>query len=196
MSTPRDALRSGAHWHLDCRIEAELPKDNVSIRSVANLLSGTIAFALLLVFSAAGYYTWTLYRQARDLDAYIAKGMPDVRIIRAQQREYVDEASKVDQAYGAIRPSLLVTEFIAVLARTLPPEIVVESVNWTDSDIVMSGVVRESRIESGRILTQYVERLKKEPGFAAQFSSIKQVEFIPSKGSFALAFRLQPLPPL
>lgn len=198
MTPRRDALRAGSHWHVDCRIEAELPKDNVvSGRFVANILFGSVAFALLLVFTALSYQTWTTSRQVRDWTARIAKNMPEVRAIQGLQREYVAEASKVDQAYGTIRPTLLVTEFLSVLGRTLPREISVESLEWNDQDIVMRGLIRESRVESGRILTQYVELLKKEPLIAPQFNgAIRQIQFDPNKGTFAVAFRLQPLPPL
>lgn len=198
MTPRRDALRAGSHWHIDCRIEAELPKDNaISGRFVANILFGSVTFALLLVFAAFFYQTWTTGRQLRDWTARIAKSMPEVRVIQGLQREYVAEASKVDQAYGTIRPALLVTEFVGVLGRSLPREISVESLEWNDQDIVMRGHIRESRLESGRILTQYVELLKKDPVIAPQFNgAIRQIGFDPNKGTFALAFRLQPLPPL
>jgi hypothetical protein len=198
MTPRRDALRAGAHWHVDCRIEAELPKDNVvSGRFIANSLFGSVAFALLLVFAALAYQTWTTNRQVLDWAARSAKSMPEVRVIQGLQREYVAAASQVDQAYGTIRPALFVTQFIGVLGRTLPREISVESLEWTDQDIILRGLVRESRVESGRILTQYVELLKKDPTISPQFNgSIRQIGFDPNKGTFALAFRLQPLPPL
>lgn len=198
MTPRRDPLRAGSHWHVDCRIEAELPKDNlVSGRFIANTLFGSLAIALLLVFARLSYQTWTTSRQVTDWTARISKSMPEVNVIRGMQREYVAEASKVDQAYGTIRPALFVTEFIGVLGRTLPREISVESMDWNDQDIVMRGLVRESRLESGRILTQYVELLKKDPVIGPQFNgAIRQIGFDPNKGTFALAFRLQPLPPL
>ncbi|MEO7414689.1 MAG: hypothetical protein ABIZ81_15170 [Opitutaceae bacterium] len=197
MTPRRDALRAGSHWHVDCRLEGELPKDDVvSGRFLAAIFFASVTFSLLLVFAWLGYQTLNVSRQANDSNKRISANMREVRIIQGLQKQYVAEASKIDQAYGTIRPPLVVSEFIGILGRTLPREINLEILEWNDTEVIMRGLLRESRRESARILEQLVSDLKNHPTIAAQFDVIRQAGYDFSKGSFAISFHLQPLPPL
>src|SRR5215216_5161976 len=160
MTPPRDALRAGSHWHLDCRIEAELPKDDaVSGRFLANLLFGIVTLCLSLVFGWFAYQTFKVSSDVRVLENRITTSKTEVNVIRTMQREYVDEASKVDRAYGTIRPALVVSEFIGVLSRTVPDKMTIDSLMWNDNEVTMRGFVRENRRVATQILEDYVKAL-------------------------------------
>ena len=199
MMPNRDALRAGSNWHVDCRLEGELPKDDgVSGRFLATIFYVSITSSLLLVFAWLGYQTFTFSRQVNDAKKRIADNMPEVRKIQGLQKQYVTEASKIDQAYGVIRPAFVVSEFIGVLSRTLPREITIESIEWRDPEtIIMRGALssRESRQTSGRILKEYLSLLKNDPSIRARFD-VQEAAYVASKNTFAFIFRLQPLPPL
>lgn len=202
MNKSRSAARIGSHWHIDCRLEEELPEDNViSLQFVANLLFGTATLCLLLLFSWFAYRTFNQHRQIRDWEKRIAENMPQARQIQLLQREYVAEASKIDQAYGAIRPPLFVSEFIRVLSTTLPNQIGIESLEWTDTDVMMRGVLRGSSQQSARILGDYVDLLRKHEKIGPRFREVRATGFERTRGredvqNFGVIFRLQPLPPL
>ncbi|MEO6567682.1 MAG: hypothetical protein ABIO94_02880 [Opitutaceae bacterium] len=197
MTPSRDALRAGSHWHVDCRLEGELPKDDaVSGRFLATIFFVSITSSLLLVSAWLGYQTLTLSRQVNEANKRIDASMPEVRIIQRLQKEYVTEASKIDQAYGVIRPAFVVSDFIGILSRTLPREINVDLLEWKDPEmIIMHGSLKESRQTNGRILDQYLSVLKSDPTIRAQFE-VRQSAYVPEKGTFAFIFRPQPLPPL
>jgi hypothetical protein len=200
--TRRESIRLGAHWHVDCRLEEELPEDNlVSLQFVANLLFGLVTFCLTLVVSWLGYQTFNQRHQIRDWEKRITDGMPQVRQIQAMQREYVAEASKIDQAYGTIRQALFISEFIRVLSNTLPNQISIEILESNDSDIIMRGELRGSSQQSIRILGEYVDQLRKHEKIGPRFREIRATGFERTRGredlqSFGIIFRLQPLPPL
>src|SRR5436190_810279 len=100
MSKVRESFRLGSHWHVDCRLEEELPEDNlVSLQFLVNLLFGLTTFSLVLVACWVGYQAFNQHRQIREWDKRIAESLPQVRQIQTLQREYVAEASKIDQAY-------------------------------------------------------------------------------------------------
>jgi hypothetical protein len=201
MTRYRDSRRSGSHWHVDCRIEGELPEDHlVSPRFFINLLFASTALVLSLIFGWFSYRTFNLTHQIREWDQRIQRSSAEVMEIQRMQREFVAEASKVDQAYGVIRPSLFVSEFVTVLSRTLPSQINVELLERNDDDIVMRGTIRDTSQRASRLLVDYIEVLRKDPKIAARFRNIKVTAFERAKvkeemQNFGITFRLQPLPP-
>jgi hypothetical protein len=197
MTPRRDALRAGAHWHVDCRLEGELPKDDaVSGQLLAKVVSGIVTLGLLLVFSWMAYHTFKVSREVQDLENRIAVSKPEVNAIRELQRQYNDEASKVDRAYATIRPALFVSEFIGAVARTLPPKVNIEGLVWNDNEIMMRGVVPGSRQVASPILASFLDALNKDPSISAQIIEIRPLGMDYTKGNFTIRFRLRPLPPL
>ena len=67
MSKSSDSSQAIPPWHLDCRIEADLPEDNVvGTRFLINAVFGALAVAALLV--ALFYFAvhWSIGDQMRD----------------------------------------------------------------------------------------------------------------------------------
>src|SRR6476619_2950288 len=137
MSRGRDPLRLSSHWHVDCRIETDLPEDNIigAYFLINTALSG-LAFGTVLVLAWMTYHTVQLRTQIKAWDQRIAESRTEVKEIQKMQREYVAEAAKIDRAYEAVRPTLFVTEFLEVLGSTLPPQVTVDMVEWNESGIV------------------------------------------------------------
>jgi hypothetical protein len=202
MTRRRDPLRLGSHWHVDCRLEAELPDDNiVSLNFFANALFGSFALALMLFTGWLGYKAFNLHQQTKNWERGIAESASEVREIQVLQREYVTEASKIDQAYGTIRPKLNISDFVAALSRTLPSEVTVDMVEWNESGIVVRGYLREPIQKASGLLGDYVDVLRKHEKIAPNFQEIRLTGIERAKGneelqSFGLKFGLKPLPPL
>ena len=202
MTRRRETLRLGSHWHVDCRLEAELPDDKiVGVHFIANALFGTMTLGLLLFASYLGYKCYNIKSQIKAWDQSLAENAAEVRSIQLLQREYVTEASKVDQAYGSIRPALHVSSFVTALGRTLPGEVTIDMVEWNDSGILVRGYLREPVPVAARLLGDYIEVLRKDEKIGPQFSEIKVTAFDRAKRneelqSFGLRFVLKPLPPL
>jgi hypothetical protein len=202
MTRRRESIRLGSHWHVDCRLEAELPDDSVvGARFAANLLFGSIAVATLLFAGWLGYINVTARQNIRHWERQIAENLAEVRVIQGLQREYVAEASKIDQAYGTIRPAIYVSDFVAGLGRKLPPEITVESVEWNDTGVVVRGYVREPVQKAADVLGGFVAALKKDSSIAPNFQDIRPFAMERVRGNdeiqnFGLRFILKPLEPL
>lgn len=202
MTRRRESLRLGSHWHVDCRLEAELPDDSVvSARFIANALFGAIAVATALFTGWLGYVNYSARHQIGNWEREIAKHGPAVREIQGIQREYVAEASKIDQAYGTIRPMLHVSDFMTALGRKLPPEVTIENVEWNDTAIVMRGYVREPVLKAADILGRFIKVLKEDESIARPFQEVKLSALDGVRGNddiqnFVLKFGLKPLPPL
>lgn len=105
MTRNRDPLALSAHWHVDCRIEAELPEDNlVGTRFLINVVCSAVAFGALLFVGWLGYLNLSLRYQIRDWEQRIKDNRAEVLDIQRMQRDYATEAAKIDQAYALVRP--------------------------------------------------------------------------------------------
>jgi Tfp pilus assembly protein PilN len=202
MNRRREPLRLGSHWHVDCRIEAELPEDSVvSLHFFANALCGTLALGAMLFVGWLGYQNFSLRQQIGSWEKRIAKTAAEVSTIQQMQREYVAAASRIDQAYGTIRPVFQVSSFIEVLGRTLPPEVTVDMVEWTDAGVSVRGYLREPATKASDLLGTYVEILRKDQRITPYFQGVRLTSIEEAKGnrelqSFSLRFTLKQLPPL
>ena len=66
MKRSRDPLALSPHWHVDCRIEAELPEDNiVGTRFLINMVFTVLALAAVLFTGWLGYKNLGLRYQIR-----------------------------------------------------------------------------------------------------------------------------------
>lgn len=200
MSRRRDPLRLSSHWHVDCRIETDLPEDSfIGANFLSNIGFGALALVVAALFSWMVYHTISLRSQINVWQKRIDENRVEVREIQRMQKEYVAEASKIDRAYTAIRPALMVSEFLTALGRTLPAQVTVDIIEYNDNRISVRGNLRESPPVAAGIMQSYVKLLRKDAQFSQRFRLIN-LNNMPSKNeeiqNFELIFLLQPLPAL
>src|SRR6185503_5481345 len=107
MKRSRDPLVLSPHWHVDCRLEAELPEDNiVGTRFLINFVFCAVAVVALVFAGWLGYRNLSLRLQISDWEKRISDNKAEVAEINRMQREYAVEAAKIDQAYKLVRPQL------------------------------------------------------------------------------------------
>jgi hypothetical protein len=201
MSSPgKDPIAFTAHWHLDCRIESDLPEDNViGTRFLINTLFAAVAVAGVLFAGWLGYLDLSTRHQTRDWERRIEENRAEVRDIQRMQREYAVEAAKIDEAYKLIRPQLGVYDFLSNLGRSRPSQLVIDAIDWNDSGIIVRGNLRESSERASLLLGNYVKALFKEEKMAALFKEIRLTGF--DRGAtndvinFEVAFYLKPAKP-
>src|SRR5262245_2174560 len=144
MKRNRDPLVLGPHWHVDCRIEAELPEDNViGKRFLINVLFGAVAIGMMLFTGWLAYVTFSLRYQIHDWEQRIKDNRAEVLDIQRMQREYTAESAKIDQAYTLVHPQLYVSGLIADFGRTRPEAVMIDFIDWNDSGVVVRGSLRE-----------------------------------------------------
>lgn len=166
----RDPLALSPHWHVDCRIEADLPEDTiVGTRFLINVIATAVASAALLFLGFLGYQALSLRHQISDWEQRINDHRAEVRDIQRMQTEYAAEAAKIDQAYELAKPEFNVSDFLAHIGLTRPELMGIDMIEWNDAGIVVRGNLRERSERASRLLGGYVEQLRKDPKISPQF---------------------------
>jgi hypothetical protein len=173
MKAVRDRLFLTAHWHVDCRLVAELPEDSVvGIRFITYAVSCGIALAAVLF---TGWYAYTDFSLRHQID-YATNRLEDDRWevieITRLQRFYEIESKKIESAYGEMKTPLLISGFISELGRTLPERMVVDAIDYGDGSFVIHGRMRETSEQASIILGDYLEKLRKAADVGPRFSTI------------------------
>jgi hypothetical protein len=176
MPKSRDPLDLSPHWHVDCRLEGELPEDTVvGTRFLINAVFGSAAIILMLLIGWLAYQSFSLRYQIRDWDKRISDYKAEVGDLQIKQGEYRAEADKIDQAYPLMKPPLFVSGFVAHLGQTLPAPMSVDVIESNDSRVAVRGSVRETSERASRILSDYVNLLRADAQFAASFRADKPI---------------------
>ena len=200
MSRERDPLGLSPHWHVDVRIVAELPEDNVvGRRFLVSVIFSAATLAVALYAGWLGYLNFSLRHQIRDWEQRIVDNRAEVADIKHMQREYAVESAKIDQAYALVRPTLFVSGFIADLGRTRPEQVVIDTVDWSEGGVIVRGNVRENSQRATLLLGNYAKQLTKDEKIGPLFREIVLTNL--DRGgtgdilNFELTFRLKPLTP-
>lgn len=199
MSRERDPLDLSEHWHVDLRIVAELPEDNVvGRRFLINVVFSAVALGTLLYAGWVGYLNFHLHRQIRDWEQRIADNRAEVADIKHMQREYAVESAKIDQAYTLVKPQIYVSGFVSELGRSRPEQVVIDTIDWTDAGIIVRGNVRENSQRAAMLLGNYTKQLKLDEKIGPLFRDIALTNLDRGTGgaggellNFELTFRLK-----
>jgi hypothetical protein len=192
MSRSKDPLVLSPHWHVDYRIEAELPEDTVvGRRFLIHAAFTVLALGALGWAAYLGGQTWDLQRQIDEQDRKINAISAEVKQIDALQGEYDREARKVDQAYALVRPRLFVSEFVASIGRTRPTQMAIDLIEWNDATIMLRGGLRDRSVGASTILGQYVETLRRDEKIGNLFETIQLTNVDRGSGTTMLRFELK-----
>jgi hypothetical protein len=174
----RDPLGLPPHWHVDCRLEAELPEDNiVGTRFLTNVLFSALALGALLFAGWLGYLDLNLHHQIGDWEQRIRDNRAEVMDIKRMQTEYAVEAAKVDQAYQLVRPQFYVTGLVSDIGRTRPDAVVIDIIEWNDAGVIVRGTMKANSRQATETLDQYVRALAADEKIGPLFDSVKLTDF-------------------
>ena len=173
MSRSKDPLALRPHWHVDYRIEAELPDDTlIGTRFLVNLGSSGVALMTLLLTGWFGYMTWNLSNQIHDWERRINDNRAEVTANQAMQKEYTIESMKIDQAYAMVAQPFFVSDLVVNLGRTRPDQMSIDLIEWNEGGIVLRGGLREKSGPAMRILSSYIDVLRKDEKISPLFQKI------------------------
>ena len=197
MKRSRDPLNLSPHWHVDCRLEAELPEDNIiGTRFLVNMAFTVLAIGALGFTGWLGFHNFSLRYEINDWEQLINENRAAMGEIQQMGQDYALEADKIDQAYTLIRPQLFVSGFISNLGRTRPEQVVIDIIEWNDAGIVVRGSLQEQSERATKILGLYVESLRRDRSIMPNFREISLTDL--DRGSsgdtikFEIVFRLKP----
>lgn len=174
MKRKRDPLELSSSWHVDCRIEAELPEDNLVGRRFLVHAAATVVLAGVLLYAGLlSFVALSLQRQIDDWEMRLTENRAEIREIQRMQREYATESAKIDEAYLLARPRVQVSQLLADIGRTRPDQMAIDLVEWNDSAVVIRGSLNETSERAARLLGGYVEQLRRHERIAPLFKEIR-----------------------
>ncbi len=192
MKPSRDPLALSPHWHVDLRLESELPEDTViGTRFLVHSAFAAVALTALVFAGYQGAVAFSLSHQIQDWEKRISDNRAEVADITRMQREYSVEAVKIDQAFALVRPQLLVSHFIENIGRTRPERIVIDLIDWNDAGIVLRGSLRERSDRATAMLGNYVEELQRDPKIGPLFQKIALTDLDRGAAGDTLRFEIR-----
>jgi hypothetical protein len=204
MSRERDPLGLSQHWHVDLRLVAELPEDNVvGTRFLINAVFSAVTVGVLLFTGWLFALNHSLRGQITDWEGKISDNRAEVADIKHMQREYAVESAKIDQAFALMKPTFHVAELIGEIGRTRPEQVAIDTIDWSEGGILIRGVVRENSQRATDLLSKYVKQLALDEKIGPIFREIAltSLERGANEGvqlNFEITFRLKiptPKPP-
>ena len=173
MKRSRDPLPLSPLWHIDLRLEQDLPEDSlIGRRFLVHVVFSFCATAAVIFAGYHAYLALSLSREVADWEQRINDNRAEVADIMRMQREYSAEALKIDQAFALVRPQLYVADFIANLGRTRPERVTIDLIEWNDAGVVLRGNLRERSDRATEILGGYVEQLRRDEKIGPLFREI------------------------
>jgi len=198
MKLPRDRLFLTPHWHVDCRLVAELPEDSVvGVRFITYAISCLITLSAVLF---TGWYVYTDLNLRHQID-YGELRLEDnrwdvIEIIRLQHF-YEIESKKIESAYQEIQSPIYLSGFIIELGKTLPERMVIDSIDYGEGTFQIHGRLRETSEQASITLGAYLATLRNDPDVGPRFTSINVTALDRSLGdeqimNYAVTFKLKP----
>jgi len=159
------------HWHVDCRLEHELPEDRiVGRRFLVQVAFGSFALASMLLAGWVGYTRFSLVREISDWEQQIESRREQTAEIQRNQVDFQKESVKIAQAAAEVGSPVLFSTFISELGRDLPDSITVDSIDWYGDELVVGGLV-----PSAAVFKSYLSFLRSEDSpLAETFPDIYQ----------------------
>jgi hypothetical protein len=169
----RERLSLGPNWHVDCRLVVELPEDSiVGIRFTIYAISSVIAFSAVLFTGYLIYMDLNLRHQIADWNARIEEDKWEELAIKIRQHNYEGESKKIESAYVEMKNPVFVSGFFSELGRTLPDQMIVDSISWNEGAVIFRGNLRDTSEHASIILGDYVDKLRLDPDIGPHFGSI------------------------
>jgi hypothetical protein len=169
----RDRLFLSPHWHVDCRLVAELPEDSVvGVRFMTYAVSCAVALAAVLFTGWYVYSDLNLRHQIDDAAQRLEDDRWEVIEIRRLQHFYEIESKKIESAYTEMKNPILISGFLRELGRTLPDRMAIDTIEYGDGRILIRGRLRESSEAASILLGKYLDSLRKDPDVGPHFTSI------------------------
>jgi hypothetical protein len=197
MSSARDRLFLSPHWHVDCRLVAELPEDSVvGIRFMTYAVSCAIALAAVLFTGWYAYADLSLRKQIEDSSQHLDDDHWEVVEIRRLQHFYENESKKIESAYSEMKNPFLISGFTSEIGHTLPDRMAVDTIEFGDGRILIRGRLRDSSEAASILLGKYLDKLRADPEVGPHFTTINVTDLDRSIEDddvmvYALTFRLK-----
>jgi hypothetical protein len=163
-------------WHLDCRLSAQLPSDDlVRGRFIINLIFASLAGAVLIFTAWEAYVSGSLRSEISYWQEQVAGHRRQFAELNLATRKLEAKVVRLDEAYNLIAAPYPVTDLVLSFGRTRLPRMTFTSINGFPSGVVLRGKLREPSGPAAQTLRRYVDGLRKDPAIAPLFTTIALV---------------------
>lgn len=193
-----DGLPEVPSWHPNFRLRDTLP-DVKPVRTAffVNGAAILVAASLAIYVGIGEWQLYSLNSQIAATQAQINRDKPASDLAIAQFRKFQADEAKVTEVSNFLKSKPLFSELVLRLARTLPANIAIDSLELRESGLNMRLAVRGDAAAASGHATAYLEQLRadKELSQFDEFMFTSTPMRNPATGRMAVEFHLRIKPP-
>lgn len=180
-----------APWHLDCRLSAQLPSnDLIRGRFVINVVAATLASAVLIFTLWQVYVGGSLSSQIGYWQEQIAGHRRQFAELNLATRRLETKVARLDEAYNLMGAPYRLSTFVVSIGRTRLPRMTFTSINGFAGGVVLRGKLMEPSGQAAVTLRRYTEDLRQNPAVAPLFSTIALVSMDREENDDVMTFEI------
>jgi len=178
-------------WHVDCRLSAQLPSDDlIRGRFVVNLIAAVVALGVLTLTGWQIYVSGALRSEIGYWQEQIAGHRRQFAELNLATRKLEQKVARLDEAYKLMNEPYRVSDFIINVGRTRLPRMSIVSVNGFAGGVVLRGNLHEPSGTAAQTLRRYVADLRKDPAIGPLFATIALVSLERAETNEVITFEI------
>ena len=169
-----DAAAPAAAWHTNFRNFERLP-DTKAVRTTffINGVALLAAVAALLFFLHQEFTRRTLTQDIAGWEATIAADRAGSTAAVAAYEKFQAEEKRIREVAAFTKRQVVPSDFVLRLGQTLPPEIVLNHIEYRTTAVTLRGSVRGAPNEASGTAQAYVAQLQADESFGSAFESVR-----------------------
>lgn len=165
---------ASTYWHPSFRITESLPDTKVIRTSFAvNAAAVAAVLGLGAILVTREVSTSGVREQSAELSAKIASAQPRLAKAGEYQNRFSSAEQKLREIQGYLTPSLVASDFLVIIAETLPRLISIDSIEMSAGGVRLRGSVVGASERSAPLAKNYAEQLAEHPVLKEQMTSIR-----------------------
>ena len=185
-----DAVHQGP-WHIDCRLSAQLPSDDLVRRwFLANAIVASVAACMVLLTFWQLYQSRALRAEISYWSDQISSHKREVAELNLATKKLDTLLAKLDVANEMMAPPYRLTDLILAFGRTRPPKLSLDTITGLPTGVVLRGSLREPSEQATQTLRRYVDVLRKDPAIGPTFTNIVLVSLDRAADTDTLTFEI------
>lgn len=179
-------------WHLDCRLSAQLPSDDlIRGRFIINLVAATLASGVLILSFWQVYVSGSLRSEIAYWQNQISAHRRQFAELNLATKKLEQKVARLDEAYNLMAEPYRVSDFIVSVGRTRLPRMSIVSINGFAGGVVLRGTLHEPSDRAWQTLSRYEADLRKDPAIGPLFSTIKVENMEREENNEVMTFEIQ-----
>ena len=180
-----------APWHVDCRLSAQLPSDDL-VRGafLVNLIAAVLATAVTILAFWQIYVSGSLRSEINYWQDQIATHKRQFAELSRATKKLDAAVARLDNAYELMHQPYVVSDLVLSIGRTRLPRMTISSINGFAGGVVIRGNLREPAGQAAQTLRGYVATLRKDPAIGPLFGTIALVSLDRTEDTGGLTFEI------